>query len=83
MIFMNVHFCLIILLYQTTVKNKTIKKPVSLAVSIAVCMPSPAVLAVKLIILPPSWFDPFLCTLATLIKFVGSCLLGNTFRRIS
>lgn len=79
---MNVHFCLIILLYQTTIKNKTIKKPVSLAVSIAVCVPFPAVLAVKLIILPLSWFDPLLCTSARLIKFVG-CLSGNTFRRIS
>lgn len=80
---MNVHFCLIVLFYQTTIKNKPIKKPVSLAVSTAVCMPFLAVLAVKLIILPRSWFDPFLCTFVRLMKFVGSCLLGNTFRRIS
>lgn len=80
---MNVHFCLIVLFYQTTIKNKTIKKPVSLAVSTTVYMPFPAVLAVKLIILPPSWFDPFSCTFARLMKFVGSCLLGNTFRRRS
>lgn len=79
---MNVHFCLIILLYQPTVENKTIKKPVSLAVSIAVCMPFPAVLAVKLIILPPSWFDPLLCTFARL-KVCGILSLGNAFRRVS
>jgi len=80
---MNVHFCLIIPFYQTAIKKKKIKKPVSLAVATAVYMSFPAVLAVKLIILPPSWFDPFLCTFARLMKFVGSCLLRNTFRSSS
>lgn len=80
---MDVHFCLIILLYQTAAENKPVEQPVSLAVSMAVCMPFPALLPVRLIVLPLSCFDPLLCTFPRLIKLVGSCLLGNRFRRIS